>query len=179
MLARLVVDVAFGQPLGPRQDRGEWIVQLMRHAGDGLAECGHLLRLLHLVASVSRLIVPLLALADIADERLDVEYRKLRRPGVWRTVRRCRRYFDPYRRAIDAANADQVVGDRLIAIEQLDERRPGAGIDEAGRVERLNEILRRVWRVAENLLEVWIGGERRRVIRSEGADVDTLANELE
>ena len=74
-LLRLVVDGAFRQAFGPRQDRGERVVQLVRDARDGLAERGHLLGLQQLVAAVARLVVALLALADVADERLDMQGR--------------------------------------------------------------------------------------------------------
>ena len=41
----------------------------MRDAGNGLAEGGHLFRLKELLVQVARLVVELLAFADVADER--------------------------------------------------------------------------------------------------------------
>ena len=55
------------EPLGPAEDRGERVVQLVRDAGDRLAERRHLLGLQQLVIDVARLVVELLALADVAD----------------------------------------------------------------------------------------------------------------
>ena len=63
----------FGEPLGPRQDRGERVVQLVRDAGDGLAERRHLLGLQQLVVQVARLVLELLAIAHVADQGLDAD----------------------------------------------------------------------------------------------------------
>ena len=70
---RFVVGRPFGEPLRPRQDRGERVVQLVRDAGDGLPERRHLLGLQQLVVDVARLILELLALADVANERVDAQ----------------------------------------------------------------------------------------------------------
>ena len=59
------------QPLGPAQDGRQRVVELVRDAGDGLAERRHLLGLQQLVVDVARFVVELLALADVANERLD------------------------------------------------------------------------------------------------------------
>ena len=72
-----------------------------------------------------------------------------------------------------------MIGDRLIAIEQGDEHRSRMRIDKAVWIEWLNEALCRIVRIAEDLFEVRIGSEGRRTVRSEGANVDTLMNELE
>ena len=61
------------QALGPAEDRRERVVQLVRDAGNGLAERGHLLGLQELVVDVPRLVVQLLALADVAHQRLDAQ----------------------------------------------------------------------------------------------------------
>ena len=76
---RRLVERPLRQPLGPGEDRGERVVQLVRDAGDGLAERGHLLGLQQLVIDVARLVVELLALADVAHERLDAQRAVARR----------------------------------------------------------------------------------------------------
>ena len=68
------------QPLGPTEDRGERIIELVRDAGDRLAERRHLFRLHQLGVDVARLVVHFLALADVADERFDAQ----RAPGAGR-----------------------------------------------------------------------------------------------
>ena len=65
------VHLARRQALGPREDRRERIVQLVRHTGDRLAECGQLLRLQQLGVEIARLVVELLALAHISQQCLD------------------------------------------------------------------------------------------------------------
>ena len=80
-LSRLVVDVAFGEPFGPRQDGRQRVVQLVGNAGNGLAERGHLLGLQQLVTAIARLVVQFLALADVADEGFNVKCcRGIRQP---------------------------------------------------------------------------------------------------
>ena len=66
-------------------------------------------------------------------------------------MRRGRRDFDPDRRAVDAADADQVIGDDLVAIEHLDEGLARLRIDEARGLERLHDGLGGIGRVAEDL----------------------------
>ena len=73
---RLIVDRALRQPLGPGQDRGERVVQLVRDAGDRLAQRGELLRLQQLVIQIARLVLEPLALADVAHQRLDADARR-------------------------------------------------------------------------------------------------------
>ena len=65
------IEGLFGQALGPAQDRRERVVQLVGDAGNRLSERRHLFRLQQLLVQVARLVVDLLALADVADERLD------------------------------------------------------------------------------------------------------------
>ena len=112
----LLVDRSLRQPLGPGQDRRERVVQLVRDAGDRLAERGHLLGLQQLVIEVARLILELLALADVAHQRFDAQ----RAVGLGLGVRR---HLDPDRRRVGAAQAQQVVGDRAVALQPLDEAR--------------------------------------------------------
>ena len=51
-------------------------------------------------------------------------------------------------------------------------------INKAGRLEWLNQVLGRLRRVAENLFQVGIGGERRGAIRPEPAQVEPLGHSL-
>ena len=69
--ARGGVEIALGEALGPREDRRERVVQLVRDARDGGAEGGHLLGLQQLVIEVARLVLELLAIAHVAHQRLD------------------------------------------------------------------------------------------------------------
>src|SRR4029079_17192284 len=131
------------------------------------------------VAPIAGLIVDLLLLADIADQRFDVKHRELRLIRRVRTMRGAGRDLDPDRRAIDLADTDQMIGDPFVAIEQLDEGLARLRVDKERWIERLDEGLRRVRRIPEDCLEVRIGGEGRSGVRSEGADIDTLANVLE
>ena len=75
---RLLVDRSLREPLGPGQDRRERVVQLVRDAGDRLAERGELFRLQQLVIQIARLILEPLALADVAHQRLDAGRRRRR-----------------------------------------------------------------------------------------------------
>ena len=97
----LLVDRSLREPLGPRQDRRERIVQLVRDAGNRLTERGELFRLQQLMIEIARLIFEPLALADVAHQRFDAK-----------TVGgpfRVRGDFDPHRRPVGAAQAQQVV----------------------------------------------------------------------
>ena len=91
---RFLVDLRGGplrQPLGPRQDRRERVVQLVRDAGNRLPERREFFGLQQLVIQIARLILELLALADIAHQRVDADRSILRRRiGM-------RRHLDPDR----------------------------------------------------------------------------------
>ena len=87
--------------------------------------------------------------------------------------------LDPDRDAIRAAQAQQVVRDRAVALEPRDEPVARLRIDEAIGVERAHVRLGRVRREAEHQLEVGIGGDRPRVRSVNGADVDALVDRLE
>ena len=56
-----------------RQNRGERVVQLVRDARNRLAERRELFGLQQLVVQVARLVFELLALADVAHERVDAD----------------------------------------------------------------------------------------------------------
>ena len=169
----LIVDRTLRQPLGPGEDGRERVVQLVRDAGDRLAERGELLGLQQLVIEVARLVLEPLALADVAHQRLDVDAAVLERLGV-------RGDLDPDRDAIGAAQPQQVVGDRAVALQPRDEAVARLRIDEAIGLERADLGLGRVRGVAEHQLEVGIGGRRVRVSGpSNGADVDALVDRFE
>ena len=73
-----------------------------------------------------------------------------------------RRQLDPDRAAVGAAQAQQVVGDRAVGGEPLEQRDARLRIDEAIAIERADVVFGRVAGVAEDQLEVGIGGDRRR-----------------
>ena len=95
------------------QDRGERVVQLVRDARNRLSERRHLLGLQELLVEVARLVVELLALADVAQERVDAQ--DVRGRG---RAARCAGHLDPDGAAVGAPESQQVVGDA---------RRHGAG----------------------------------------------------
>lgn len=66
-----------------------------------------------------------------------------------------------------------------VTIEFLDQVVACLRIDEARRLEGLHQRVGRIRRVAENRLEMRIGGECGGADRTEGADVDTLVNGFE
>ena len=168
----LIVDGPLRQPLGPREDRGERIVQLVRDAGDRLAERGELLGLQELVIEIARLVLEPLALADVAHQRLDVHAAFVPRLGVGGDL-------DPDGDAIRAAQAEEIVRHRAVALEPGDEPVARQRIDEAIRLERAHVRLGRVRREAEHQLEVGIRGHRPRVRPVNGADVHALVDRLE
>ena len=141
------------QPLGPGQDGRERVVQLVRDAGDRLPERGEFFGLQQLVIQVARLVLELLALADVAHQRVDADRPILRgRIGM-------RRDFNPDRRIVQASQPEEVVGDGALRCEAIDERGACVGIDEARRIEGTNLRVAGFGRVAEHHLEVGIGRE--------------------
>ncbi len=81
-------------------------------------ERGHLLGLQQLVAAVARLIVALLALAHVANQRLDPQGRRVcRLHGIRVGIRRGGGDFDPDRRAVDLAKAQQMIRNRAVLVE--------------------------------------------------------------
>ena len=150
----LIVDRSLREPLGPRQDRGERIVELVGDAGDRLPQRRQLLRLQQLMIQIARLILEPLALADVAHQRLDAD-------AVGRRFRVCRD-FHPDRRTVGPAQAEQVIGNRAVALKPLDEPIACLGIDEAFELERPNLFLRCLRRIAEHQFEKGIGRECER-----------------
>ena len=154
----------------------------MGDAGDRLPEGGHFLRLEQLLVEVARLIVEPLSLADITDERLDVQARAgLRARSA--AFPRAAGDLDPDRRAVDAPQTEQVVGDDAVGRQAIEERTARGGIGEAGHSKRRNVRLDGVSGVAEHSLEMRVRRDGRpvvvRVERGKGADEDALVQRLE
>ena len=76
-----------------------------------------------------------------------------------------RRELDPDGVAVGAAQAQQVVVDRAVGGEALEQRDARLRIDEAIAIEGADVGLRRFAGVAEDQLEVGVGGDRRRRTR--------------
>ena len=159
------------EALCPRQDCRERIVQLVRDTGDRLAERRELLGLQQLVIQVARLVLEPLSLADIAHQRFDAQ--------PFRPAFGVRRDFDPDRRPIGAAQPKQVVGDRTITIETLEETLARQRVDEAIQLEWTDLVLRDLARVAEHQLEVRIRRERERRGLRHRPDVHAFVHRLE
>ena len=169
---RLVERGALRQALGPAEDGGERVVQLVRDTGNRLAERRHFLRLQQLVIDVARLVVQLLALADVADERLHAQAAVGgRRVGAAVSSTHTGAL-------IGAAQAQQVVGDRAVGAQPFEQRDARLRIDEAIAVERPHVGLRRFARVAEDELEMGIGGDGRRRHRGRGSRCRRLHERL-
>lgn len=123
------------------------------------------------MVEVSCLILELLAIADIANQGFDSQ--RARAPfGV-------RGDLDPDRGAVEAAEAEQIVGDDPIAPEALEERLARLRIDEPGSRERMEVSFRGLQRIAEDLFEMRVRRDGGGVRRSKQADVDALMDRLE
>ena len=160
-------------PLGPHQDRGERVVQLVRDAGDRLAEDRHLLGLEQLLVEIARLLFELAALADVAQQRVDLQ-RIGRRPRL-----RLAGHLDPHRRAVGAAQPQQVVGDGAVTAQPVEQRGPGRRVDEPGGIERPDVLGRGVGRVAEEQPQVGIGGAGGAAPVGQRAQVHAFVHHLE
>ena len=150
---RLIVRLAVRQPLGPGEDGGERVVQLVRDARDRLAERGELLGLQQLVVEVARLVVELLAVADVADQGVEPDAPVRERFGMAGDL-------DPDRREIDAPHAHQEVRDRAVVPEAREQAGPRLRIDEARGCERREIALGGLQRVPEDQPELRVGGQR-------------------
>ena len=167
------VELALGEALGPREDRRERVVELVRDARNRRAEGGHLLGLQQLVIEAARLVLELLPVAHVAHERLDAhQARGLQHGGI-------RRHLDPDHRLVGAAQAEQIVGDGAVAGEPVDEGRTRALVCEAVRLEGTERILRRAGRIAEHDPEKRVGRDGDVVPGADRADVDALVHGLE
>ena len=110
----------------------------MRDARDGLPERGHLLGLQQLVVDVARLVVQLLALADVADERLEAEALPSAAGASARAVSSTQTGC-----AVGAPQPQQVVVDRAVGGEPFEQRDARLGIDEAIGIEGADVALGR------------------------------------
>jgi len=169
---RRFVELALRQPLGPRQDRREGVVQLVRDARDRLAQCRQLLRLEQLMVEIARLILQALAFRDVAHQRLDPQPARLVALGV-------RGDLDPDRDAVLAPQAHDVIGDGAVALQAFDEAGARLRIDEAFGRKRQQVVLRRFHREAEDQLEVGIGRHGLIFGTTDRADVHAFVDRLE
>jgi hypothetical protein len=71
--SRLVVEPAAREPLRARQNRRERIVELVRHPRHGLPERRQFLGLRQLMVEVARLVLQLLPLCDVVNDRFDAK----------------------------------------------------------------------------------------------------------
>ena len=170
---RALVERARGQAFGPGEDGGQRVIELVRDARYGLAERGHLLGLEQLLIQVARLVVELLALADVAYQRVDAH-------GVVGTVGLgVRRDLEPDRRPVGAPHAEQVVGDDAVAHQTLEEAVAGLRVVESRRVKRPDIRLGRFRGVSQHQFEVGVGGQRGGTGAADQAAVDALVDRLE
>ena len=140
------------EALGPREDGGQRVVQFVRDARDRLAQRGELLGLQQLAVEVARLVVQLLAVADVADQGLDEQAPALLPVGL-------RGDLHPDRGEVDAADADEEVGDGAVVAQPLEEARARERIDEAAALERLHLLIVGPGVVPEDELELTVRGE--------------------
>ena len=131
---RFVEAFPLRQTLGPAEDRGERVVQLVRDAGDRLSERGHFFGLQQLVVDIARLVVQFLPLADVAHQRFDPDGVRPRVVAVSRFG--ARRQLHPDRFAVGAAQPQQVVVHRSVVGQAVEQRNPRLRIDEAIAIER-------------------------------------------
>ena len=151
---RRLVAGLLGESLGPTEDRRERVVQLVRDAGNRLAERRHFFRLEQLLIQIARLIVESLALADVAEQRFDAK-------DALRPTRSARAVTSthtdsPSRRL----QPQQIVRDRPLVHQPVEKGRPRGGIDEALRSKEHDLLFGSLRRIAEHDLEMRIGGER-------------------
>ena len=90
-----------------------------------------------------------------------------------------RRDLHPDGRPIRAAQTQQVIGDRAVALKPLDESVARLRIDEPLELERPHVLLRRLRRVAEHQFQKRVGREGQRRGVRERADVHALVHRLE
>ena len=151
----------------------------MRDARDGLPERGHLLGLQQLVVQVARLILELLAAADIANDGVHAQ----RAVGG----RRVGGDLRPDQRAVVAAESEQVVLDVSVRSQLIEELLACVRIDEACGVERLDVVLAGRGRRRQHRSQVRVRGERdgtaphRTVVRGclDLADVNAFVDRFE
>ena len=89
------------------------------------------------------------------------------------------RQLHPDGALIGAAEAQQIVGDRAVGREPLEQRHARLRIDEAIAIERPHVGFGRFARVAEDQLEVGVGGDGRGRIGAERPDVHAFVDGFE
>ncbi len=122
----------------------------MGDAGNGLSERRHLLGLQELRGKVSRVVVQLLALADVPYQGVDVQPTQV--GGGIRT----RRQFDPDGGPIRTPQPQQVVGHRSLGRQAIEQCRAGLRIDEPIGIERTDGFVSRVARVTEDEFQMGV-----------------------
>jgi hypothetical protein len=148
-------------------------VRIVGDSGNGGAEGSHLLGLQQLMVEAAGLVFEFLAIGDVADEGLH-PHAAARFDDLG-----LRRHLDPDRRAVGASKAEQVVGDRPVAREAIDEHRARALGREAIGIEGAQRGVRRVGWVAEHQPQEGVGGDRDGVAQTEQADVHAFVNGVE
>ena len=127
-----------------------------------------------LEVQIARLILQLLALGDVAHHRFDAQSVGAGQPlGA-------RRDFDPHGRAVGAPQAQQVIVARAVAGQLLQEiaRAPARRRTDRGRTAGRRCRAPRP-AAAEHQAQMRIGGERRRFVEADEADVDAFAQRIE
>ena len=157
------------QALRPRQDRRQRVVQLVRDAGDGMAEGRHLLGLQQLGLDVARLVVE----AGGVRRRRGPRASTCRRPSS-RTSRPppSLRPTPPSRRGGAGAAGDR--RPRRTCCRRPRNASAGIGVHEPLGIEGQDQPLRRLRRVAEHQLQMRIGGRGRGAAAIQGSDVEPL-----
>ena len=87
--------------------------------------------------------------------------------------------LDPQGAAVGAAKPEQVIRNRIVGGETLDERDARLRIDEAVAIERAHVAFRRFARVSEDQFEMGVDGERAGRLGPDRADVHAFVNRLE
>ena len=106
------------------QDRGERVVQLVRDTRDRLSQRRHLLCLQQLVIDLAHLVIQLLPLSDVAQQRFDTYARVADHLGA-------RGEFHPDRRVVGAPQPQEVVRDVAVARQSVEECAPRERIEKA------------------------------------------------
>src|SRR4029077_10601799 len=89
------------------------------------------------------------------------------------------RQLDPEGVVVRAAQAEDVVADGAVRAQSIEERDPRLRVDEAIEVERADLAVWRLAGVAEDQLQVTVGGDRRGPLGADRADVRALQDGVE
>jgi hypothetical protein len=90
-----------------------------------------------------------------------------------------RRHFNPDERPVRATQPKQVIGDRGVSSQPIEELLARLLIDESLDLERTNLGGRRIGGVSEHQFQIRIRGDRLRALQIDDADVDAFVNGLE